>query len=151
MAKNISYNIRQTLIEVDKVGDYSTILANIEWNGKKSKGLDVRHIKDGVPLKGIAISHEGWTPIVDKLIEIGYGTKSKLIPILSARADTVEKDDTEELEEIDIEETEPVAIVNFDNIFSRVRVEKEKYTRDRFGTLRDETYRAVILKRNKKE
>jgi hypothetical protein len=151
MAKNISYNIRQIFIEVDKAGDYSTILSSIEWNGKKSKGLDVRHMKDGVPLKGIAISHEGWTPIVDKLIEMGYGTKAKLIPILSARTDTVEEDGTGELGDIEIEEEEPVAIVNFDNIFSRVRVEKEKYTRDRFGTLRDETYRAVILKRNKKE
>lgn len=108
-------------------------IVEVKWNGRKPKGYDIRRYskEDDRLTKGITIPYDNIEDLVDILVSNNLCNIDKIEKIIKKRKDSMftKKD--------------------FMNMFVQMNNEMEKYTRDKYGYLRDNTNRIVISSRRK--
>ena len=134
MGKKVTSEILRKYCNFDETEDGdSTLLCQVKWNGREPKGYDIRKYNketDSV-YKGITISYEGITKLVEGIIENGLCDIDEVESFIKNFKNKVfDKND-------------------FDKLFDKVKNEEEKYKRDKYGLLRDNDGHVIIPKRLK--
>ena len=109
-------------------------ISEIKWNGRMPKGYDIRKFQkeDEKYLKGITIPYDSIEDLVEIFISNNLCSISKLENILDkAKKKLVSNDD-------------------LDFMFKKMNEENQKYSRDKYGKLRDKNNRIVISSRRKR-
>ena len=131
MTKELKCKIIKKICLVDESDKSAILFGEISWNGREPKGYDIRHFNksDNKPYKGISVSKEGFKNIIIAAIKDGCLTEDELDSELINQLNKIfDKDD-------------------FEKMFNDVNKEHKKYTRDKYGILRNSDGRAVILSR----
>lgn len=134
MAKEISCEIVKDYFDVDNGDEYCTKLCEVKWNGRQTKGYDIRkYNKEQDKLfKGITLSYDGFKELIYKAIENGLVDLNEVDERVKKRRSQIIDSD------------------GFKNMFMHMNNEIEKCHMDKYGILRDETGKIVIKSRRKK-
>ena len=132
--KEIRCDILKTYCITDKNEYGDTRLCEVSWNGRAVKGVDIRKYdaeRESLS-KGLTVSYDGLTDIVKASIEHGLVSIDDVEEYIKARREK-EFDDND-----------------FTKLFDNMNYESTNYNRDKYGMLRDDKGRYVILGRNKR-
>lgn len=134
MAKEITCEILKEYGSIDIDENTSIKIAEVKWNGRQPKGYDIRKYQkeDKRLTKGITIPYDNIEDLVDILVGNNLCDIDKLEKIIKKRKKAIF---TQE---------------DFMNMFDHMNKEMIKYTRDKYGHLRDKENRIVIASRRKK-
>lgn len=134
MAKEFTCEVLKEYGEIDLDESTSIKVVEVKWNGRQSKGYDIRKFsKDDQRLsKGITIPYDSIEDLVDILVSNNLCNIEKIEKIIQKRKNSMftQKD--------------------FTNMFNHMNDEMTKYTRDKHGNLRDDQNRIVITSRRKR-
>ena len=133
MAKEITCEILKEYGEINLDEDTSIKVVEVKWNGRQPKGYDIRKFskEDNRLTKGITIPYDSIENLIEILVSNNLCNIDKLEKILQKQKDSFfsQKD--------------------FMNMFNHMNDEMIKYTRDKYGHLRDKNNRIVISSRRK--
>lgn len=134
MAKEITCEILKEYGSIDIDENTSIKIVEVKWNGRQPKGYDIRKYQkeDKRLTKGITIPYDNIEDLVDILVGNNLCDIDKLEKIIKKRKKAIF---TQE---------------DFMNMFDHMNKEMIKYTRDKYGHLRDKENRIVIASRRKK-
>ena len=134
MSKEITCKVLKEYCTTDANEFGSTKLAEISWNNKDCRGVDIRKYinESGTYSKGITLTYNGLKDIVCSAIENGLVDSQVVEESLEKRKKKIYTGD------------------DFSKLFNRMKHEEEEYTRDAYGRLRDNQGNLVIRSRNKK-
>jgi hypothetical protein len=135
MAKELTCEILKEYGEINIDENFSIKIAEVKWGGRQPKGFDIRkYSKEDDRLgKGITIPYDS----VEDLVKI-------IISNDMCKIDKIEKF---------IKERKDQYFTNSDfmNMFNNLSEQSIKYTRDKYGKLRDKDNRIVISSRKKRK
>ena len=134
MAKELTCEIVHDYGSIDIDENNSIKICEVKWNGRKPKGYDIRRYqKDEDRLgKGITIPYDNIEELIDILV------KNNLCDLNILE------------EKIKEQKSSFFNINDFNFMFEKMNDEMIKYTRDKYGHLRDKDNRIVIASRRKK-
>lgn len=134
MAKEITCEVLKEYGSIDIDESTSIKVVEVKWNGRQPKGYDIRKFQkeDERLTKGITIPYDNIEDLVDILVSNNLCNIEKLEKIIEKRKKSMF---TQE---------------DFMNMFDHMNEEMIKYTRDKYGHLRDKDNRIVIASRRKK-
>lgn len=133
MAKEFTCEVLKEYFEVDDTEKTCTKVCEIKWNGRSPKGYDIRkYDKDtGRFLKGVTVTYDGFKDLIKNAISLG------LIDTKAVRECADEMD------------SKVITMDDFDKLFKTMNDEMIKYSRDKYGHLRDKNGCYVITRRRK--
>lgn len=135
MAKEFTCEVLKEYGEIELDENTSIKIVEVKWNGRQPKGYDIRKFtKEEERLtKGITIPYDSMKDLVKIIISNGLCN-------------------IEEIEEyIKERKNKYFTKSDFMNMFSHMNNEMSKYTRDKYGRLRDSEGRIVITSRRKRK
>lgn len=133
MAKEFTCEVLKEYGEIDIDENSSIKVVEVKWNGRKPKGFDIRkYMKEDERLtKGITIPYESMDDLIDILI-------SNELCDVDSLEDKIKKRKQSRFTKKD-----------FMNMFNHMNDEMSKYTRDKYGNLRNKDNLIVIASRRK--
>jgi len=133
MAKEFTCEILKEYGSIDIDDNTSIKIVEVKWNGRQSKGYDIRRYskEDDRLTKGITIPYDKIEDLVEILVSNNICNIDKIEKIIKKRKDSLfnKKD--------------------FMNMFDHMNDEMHRYKRDKYGHLRDNENRIVIASRRK--
>ena len=135
MAKEITCEVLKEYGEIDLDENSSIKVVEVKWNGRQPKGYDIRkYSKEDDRLgKGITIPYDSIEDLVDILVTNNVCDINKIDTIVQNKKDQF------------------FSKKDFMNMFELMNNENIKYSRDKYGHLRDSENRIVISSRRKKK
>lgn len=135
MAKELTCEILKEYGEIDIDENFSIKIAEVKWGGRQPKGFDIRrYSKEEDRLgKGITIPYNAVEDLVKIIISNDMCKLSKIEKFIEDRKDQY------------------FTNLDFMNMFNNLNSETIKYTRDKYGKLRDKDGRIVISSRKKRK
>ena len=133
MAKEFTCEVLKEYGSIDLDENTSIKVIEVKWNGRQPKGYDIRRYskEDDRLTKGITIPYDNIEDLVDILVSNNLCNIEKIEKIIKKRKDSI------------------FSKKDFVNMFNHMNEEMTKYTRDKYGHLRDNENRIVIASRRK--
>ena len=133
MAKEFTCEVLKEYGSIDIDENTSIKVVEVKWNGRQPKGYDIRRYskEDDRLTKGITIPYDNIENLVEILLSNNLCNIDKVEKIIKKRKDSM------------------FTKRDFMNMFTQMNNEMEKYTRDKYGYLRDSNNRIVISSRRK--
>lgn len=135
MAKEFTCEVLKEYGEIELDENTSIKIVEVKWNGRQPKGYDIRKFtKEEERLtKGITIPYDSIKDLVKIIISNGLCNIEEIEEYIKERKDKY------------------FTKSDFMNMFSHMNSEMSKYTRDKYGRLRDSEGRIVITSRRKRK
>lgn len=135
MAKEFTCEVLKEYGEIELDENTSIKIVEVKWNGRQPKGYDIRKFtKEEERLtKGITIPYDSMKDLVKIIISNGLCNIEEIEGYIKERKDKY------------------FTKSDFMNMFSHMNSEMSKYTRDKYGRLRDSEGRIVITSRRKRK
>lgn len=135
MAKEFTCEVLKEYGEIELDENTSIKIVEVKWNGRQPKGYDIRKFtKEEERLtKGITIPYDSMKDLVKIIISNGLCNIEEIEEYIKERKDKY------------------FTKSDFMNMFSHMNSEMSKYTRDKYGRLRDSEGRIVITSRRKRK
>lgn len=135
MAKEFTCEVLKEYGEIELDENTSIKIVEVKWNGRQPKGYDIRKFtKEEERLtKGITIPYDSMKDLVKIIISNGLCNIEEIEEYIKERKDKY------------------FTKSDFMNMFSHMNNEMSKYTRDKYGRLRDSEGRIVITSRRKRK
>ena len=135
MAKEFICEVLKEYGEIELDENTSIKIVEVKWNGRQPKGYDIRKFtKEEERLtKGITIPYDSMKDLVKIIISNGLCNIEEIEGYIKERKDKY------------------FTKSDFMNMFSHMNSEMSKYTRDKYGRLRDSEGRIVIASRRKRK
>ena len=135
MAKEFTCEVLKEYGEIELDENTSIKIVEVKWNGRQPKGYDIRKFtKEEERLtKGITIPYDSIKDLVKIIISNGLCNIEEIEEYIKERKDKY------------------FTKSDFMNMFSHMNNEMSKYTRDKYGRLRDSEGRIVITSRRKRK
>ena len=135
MVKELTCEILKEYGEIDLDENFSIKIAEVKWGGRQPKGFDIRrYSKEEDRLgKGITIPYDSVEDLVKIIVSNDLCKIDKLEKYIKDRKDQY------------------FTRSDFMNMFNNLNEESIKYTRDKYGRLRDKDNRIVISSRKKRK
>lgn len=135
MAKEFTCEVLKEYGEIELDENTSIKIVEVKWNGRQPKGYDIRKFtKEEERLtKGITIPYDSMKDLIKIIISNGLCNIEEIEEYIKERKDKY------------------FTKSDFMNMFSHMNNEMSKYTRDKYGRLRDSEGRIVITSRRKRK